>query len=175
MDALRAVMLNVLVIVFLTTVLDLLLPDGTMRRYVKMTMGFFVVLTLLQPVMQLVQPEGMLQQWQLSLPTLTAEGSMPAQGDVYARQRQQMEQLYAEKLEEQVASLLLLATSLEDFTVDCTVKEQCLQQIRIGIPAGTAVDRQRPIQALSGYYGIGVGQIQIETEEAESDELEGFE
>lgn len=58
MDALRAVMLNVLVIVFLTTVLDLLLPDGTMRRYVKMTMGFFVVLTLLQPVMQLVQPEG---------------------------------------------------------------------------------------------------------------------
>ena len=175
MDALRAVMLNVLVIVFLTTVLDLLLPDGTMRRYVKMTMGFFVVLTLLQPVMQLVQPEGMLQQWQLSLPTLTAEGSLPAQGDVYARQRQQMEQLYAEKLEEQVASLLLLTTSLEDFTVDCTVKEQCLQQIRIGIPAGTAVDRQRLMQALSGYYGISAGQIQIETEEAESDELEGFE
>ena len=175
MYALRAVMLNVLVIVFLTTVLDLLLPDGTMRRYVKMTMGFFVVLTLLQPVMQLVQPEGMLQQWQLSLPTLTAEGSLPAQGDVYARQRQQMEQLYAEKLEEQVASLLLLATSLEDFTVDCTVKEQCLQQIRIRIPVGTAVDRQRLIQALSGYYGIGTGQIQIETEEAECDELEGSE
>ena len=175
MYALRAVMLNVLVIVFLTTVLDLLLPDGTMRRYVKMTMGFFVVLTLLQPVMQLVQPEGMLQQWQLSLPTLTAEGSLPAQGDVYARQRQQMEQLYAEKLEEQVASLLLLATSLEEFTVDCTVKEQCLQQIRIRIPVGTAVDRQRLIQALSGYYGIGTGQIQIETEEAECDELEGSE
>ena len=175
MYALRAVMLNVLVIVFLTTVLDLLLPDGTMRRYVKMTMGFFVVLTLLQPVMQLVQPEGMLQQWQLSLPTLTAEGSLPAQGDVYARQRQQMEQLYAEKLEEQVASLLLLATSLEEFTVDCTVKEQCLQQIRIRIPVGTAVDRQRMIQALSGYYGIGTGQIQIETEEAECDELEGSE
>ena len=65
MELIRTVMLNVIAIVFFTTLLDALLPDGSMRSYLKMAMGFFVVLTFLQPVMQLLQPDGMLQQWQL--------------------------------------------------------------------------------------------------------------
>ncbi len=41
METLRAMMLNILVMIFLTTLLDFLLPEGSLRGYVKMTMGFF--------------------------------------------------------------------------------------------------------------------------------------
>ncbi len=59
MELVRAIMLNVIVLVFFTTILDLLLPDGTFRSYIKMAMGLFTVLTLLQPMIQLAQPDQM--------------------------------------------------------------------------------------------------------------------
>ncbi len=59
MELVRAIMLNVIVLVFFTTILDLLLPDGTFRSYIKMAMGLFTMLTLLQPMIQLAQPDQM--------------------------------------------------------------------------------------------------------------------
>ncbi len=172
METLRAMMLNILVMIFLTTLLDFLLPEGSLRGYVKMTMGFFVVLTLLQPVMQLANPEAMLVQWQLTMPATATAESLAVDSEVYQEQVQQLEQMYSEKLNEQVRSLLLLTTDLEQVQVESVVEEQCLQQLHVQIPAGTDVDKQRIAQALSGYYGLAVEQITVETEEADADGLE---
>ncbi len=164
MELIRTVMLNVVLIVFVTTLLDLLLPDGSMRGYVKMTMGFFVVLTLLQPVMQLVEPDGMLHQWQMTIPSVGEEISGEAvavQGDLYEAQQRQFDQLYQQKLNEQVKSLLLLSTDLETFQVNCTVEEQTLKQIEITAATEEQTDGERIIQALSGYYGLAAEQILI--------------
>lgn len=171
METIRAIMLNLIAIVFLTTLLDLLLPEGSMRGYVKMTMGFFVVLTLLQPVMQMIHPEGMLQQWQMTVPAVS-EDAMAVQGNLYEEQQRKMDQLYQEKLEEQITSLLLLSTELEQFAVECDVAKQCLQQIRIRIAAEEPADYSRIAQALGGYYGLASDQILITTGEVEHHALE---
>ena len=164
METIRVIMLNILAIVFVTTLLDLLLPESTMRGYVKMVMGFFVVLTLLQPVMQLAHPDNLLAGWQLSVPTISGDVTA-VQGDVYEAQQRQLEQMYQEKLEEQVTSLLLLSTTLETFTVQCNVEAQCLQQIVITVTEVESMDTARIAQALSGYYGLAEEQIIIRTEE----------
>ena len=163
MEAIRGMMLNLIAIVFLTTLLDLLLPESSMRGYVKMTMGFFVMLTVLQPIMQWSDPAGMLQQWQLSVPS-TAGESVAVQSDLYAQQSQQIEQLYQEKLNAQVRSLLLLSTDQTDITVHCTVTDRCLKEICIQMPTAEARDIDRVSQALSGYYGLEPEQIIITTE-----------
>ena len=90
MELIRMVMLNVIAIVFFTTFLDTLLPDGSMRSYLKMAMGFFVVLTFLQPVMQLLRPDGMLQQWQLAFPAEAME-CLPVQGEQYEQQQNKVD------------------------------------------------------------------------------------
>lgn len=172
METVRTMMLNLLVIVFLTTLLDLLLPEGSMRGYIKMTMGFFVVLTLLQPIAQFVQPDGILQQWQLSVPTMTADRAMQVQGDLYAEQQAELERLYAEKINAQVESLLLMMTDLPPLRVESTVEEQQIKQIALWVPQAETVDKQRLQQALSGYYGLAMEQIVIQTEEAESSGVE---
>ncbi|MBR4945192.1 MAG: stage III sporulation protein AF [Peptococcaceae bacterium] len=170
MELIRTVMLNVIVMVFLTTILDLLLPDGNMRRYVKMIMGFFVVLTLLQPVMNVLQPDGMLQQWHLAIEN-TTENVMPAQGD-FSEQAQQMDLMYQETLQKQITSLLLLSTELEHFTVDCTLEERTLQQICITVEQDENVNTARIAQAVSGYYGLDAEKVVIIYKGAESGELE---
>lgn len=170
MELIRTVMLNVIAIVFLTTLLDVLLPEGNMRGYLKMTMGFFVVLTLMQPAVQLFQPEGMLQKWQLAV-SIPKTDIVAVQGDVYGEQRNEIDRLYQEKIEEQVTSLLLLSTEMDVFQVFCDVEDYCIQKIRI-TAAEKPEDTERLVQALSGYYGLEPAQIVITMEEAEHYALE---
>ena len=55
MEWIRTIMLNIVILVFFSAVLDFLLPEGSFRSYIKMAIGVFLVLTILQPVMQLLQ------------------------------------------------------------------------------------------------------------------------
>ena len=55
METIRVIMLNIVALVFFAAVLDLLLPDSSFRRYIKMAVGVIIVLTVLQPVMQILQ------------------------------------------------------------------------------------------------------------------------
>ncbi len=172
MELLRMVMLNVIAIVFLTTLLDILLPESSsMRGYLKMAMGFFIVLTLLQPVMQIFHPGGMLQQWQLAFPAVSPE-TIPVQGQLYEEQQHKIDAAYQQKLEEQVQALLLLSSEMEDFDVCCTVDGYILQEITIAVPSGCRMDTERLTQALSGYYGLEPAQICIEQRGAEYSALE---
>jgi stage III sporulation protein AF len=157
-------MLNVIAIVFFTTFLDTLLPDGSMRSYLKMAMGFFIVLTFLQPVMQLLRPDGMLQQWQLAFPAEAME-SLPVQGELHEQQNK-VDAACRQKIEEQIKALLLLSSPMEFIDVSCTVEDYVLKQITLTVPQGAAVDYERIRQALSGYYGLEPEQICIKNGEA---------
>ena len=55
MELIRNVMLNIIILVFFTATLDYLLPEGSFRSYIKMTMGVILVLIILQPVVQILQ------------------------------------------------------------------------------------------------------------------------
>ena len=55
MEWIRTIMLNIVILVFFSAVLDFLLPEGSFRSYIKMAMGVLLVLVILQPVMQIVQ------------------------------------------------------------------------------------------------------------------------
>lgn len=172
MEVIRTIMRNVLFLVFVTTLLDLLLPEGSLRGYLKMTMGFFVVLTLLQPVAQLADPQNMMQAWQLCTADWMEGNSLQVEGIDFTQQEKALEAMYQEKLCQQIQSLLLLTTEVEPQQVDCIVEDSCLQEIHLWL-SGTAVDQDRIRRALSGYYGLDARQVIFE--EAGEDGLESVE
>ena len=55
MEQIRILMIQLIVVVFLTALLDLLLPNSTFRNEIKMFMGIFTVFLILQPATQLLQ------------------------------------------------------------------------------------------------------------------------
>lgn len=55
MEWIRTIMLNIVILVFFSAVLDFLLPEGSFRSYIKMAMGVILVLIILQPVVQILQ------------------------------------------------------------------------------------------------------------------------
>lgn len=57
MEVLTELVRNVIVIVLLTTFLDLLLPSSNMQRFVKVIMGLFILVSVLTPVLSLLSRE----------------------------------------------------------------------------------------------------------------------
>lgn len=53
MEVLRNIVQSILIIILLTTLLEMLLPEGDMRSYVRLVMGLFVIMTVLNPVLVL--------------------------------------------------------------------------------------------------------------------------
>jgi stage III sporulation protein AF len=53
LDVLRNIVQNILIIIMLTTLLEMLLPKGDMRRYVRLVMGLFIIMVVLHPVLSL--------------------------------------------------------------------------------------------------------------------------
>lgn len=54
MQILSEIIKNIVVIVLITTFLDLLLPSSTMQRYVKFVMGLFILVSIINPVINLL-------------------------------------------------------------------------------------------------------------------------
>lgn len=53
MEVLTELVRNVIVIILLTTFLDLLLPSSNMQRFVKVIMGLFILVSILTPVLSI--------------------------------------------------------------------------------------------------------------------------
>jgi stage III sporulation protein AF len=63
---------NIIVIILLATFLELIIPVGNLRPMVRMTVGFFVILTILNPFLAVFFREQSLSLDAFSLPTNSA-------------------------------------------------------------------------------------------------------
>lgn len=182
MELIRAVMLNIIVLVFFATVLDLLLPDGSFRSDIKMAMGFFAVLTMLHPVVQILQIDYSASVAQhLTLDEQSVMTSLPTgnmtqepQSDITRQYTLQAETQYAEQTAKQAAALL----QLSDYTVENVqcyfveakdVPNQRQMMLHIQLVQGDQHQQSNIRTAISGYFGLDLSQVQVEViEEADN-------
>lgn len=54
MEVLKSIIRNIIVIIILASFLEMLLPSSAMKRYVKLVMGLFIMVTILGPILSLV-------------------------------------------------------------------------------------------------------------------------
>src|SRR5690625_645919 len=58
---------NIILLVMLATIIELLLPNTTMRRYVKMVVGILLLVVMLQPLLTILGTGNELDAWLFSL------------------------------------------------------------------------------------------------------------
>lgn len=113
---------NLLVIIILASFLELLLPSGAMKPYVRLAIGLFVLIAVLNPALRLLLPENALHisSWEIS---------HYAQGpdEVLKRGDELQQQIIAagnhslkSKLEGQINAIAMLVPGID--TVDSTVR-----------------------------------------------------
>ncbi len=57
LDMISDLVSTIIIIIILATFLDLLLPEGSIKRYVKLFIGLLILLTILNPVVSLIDNE----------------------------------------------------------------------------------------------------------------------
>lgn len=97
---LRTWILNIATVIIFVTLLELLLPNSDMKKYIKMIVGLLVMLVILNPVLELINGKVNIEYEVLKTSAYMDKGTMTANIDkVEEMQDQQMIQLYKEKIE----------------------------------------------------------------------------
>ena len=125
MDILRQLIQTIVVIVILAVFLEMLLPQGDMRRYVKMVMGLLIIVAVLQTVTGAIHSDLLRE-----IPNLTETPSgytpvplddiMAAGQSLSNANRQEAAQQYSRGIARQVMSLAALNNDLQ--VVDASVR-----------------------------------------------------
>ena len=115
MDVLKELVRNIVVILMLTAFLDMILPSGVMRPYVKMTMGLFILIALLNPVLDLVTDNHGSEVFAWQQAGLPEQGTWRQQDSerLLSANRQVLRTAFAQRLEMQMESLLELVKEVE--------------------------------------------------------------
>lgn len=98
---------------------EALLPAGGISKYIRLTIGLLLVLTLIAPVMHWM--EDGLDLGVLDTPNQTASAQAEEMGE---KQRQEVIRLYKKNLEGKIKETLAGGIGNSSFTVHCTVQEE---------------------------------------------------
>lgn len=123
MDILKELVSNIVAIVLLTTFLDLLLPSSSMQRFVKVVMGLFILVSLLNPILELLSRDQEFEVFSWQQPQAVASNSILLGSQ---RLKDTNEELfldnYRQLMEKQMESLLKLVRGIESVQVNLELK-----------------------------------------------------
>ncbi|GAB6935403.1 MAG: stage III sporulation protein AF [Bacillota bacterium] len=145
MDTLALWLKKIVLLVLLATVLDLLLPNTELQRYVKLVMGLIILLVILNPILTLVSPH-ITDEWI----TLQAAGTGPAMEsvDTIAEKgralRQDLDRRALEEARTRVEELVRRQVETAfGYTVDEVVVEWSREKDGVALAALTVSVRER--------------------------------
>jgi len=132
MSVLTDLVRNIMLIILLTSFLDMIMPSHSMQRFVKVVMGLFVLIALLNPILNLIDKEQELEAfvWQEEELYEAQFNSVLEQGEHLQKVNQEiLWNTYQQKIEKQMETLILTVDGVEKAEVqvklDQTVEKEC--------------------------------------------------
>lgn len=126
MEVLKELVRGIVLLIILTTFLDMLLPSGKMRPYLKMVMGLFVLVSILNPLISALFSSQDLAalSWKADAAAGQSLGAITSTGaELAERNQEQLLSTYAGRLESQMASLVRIIEGVEEAEVRVELAE----------------------------------------------------
>ena len=116
---------NIIMVVLFATFLELLLPNGSMQRFVRVIMGLFIMLAILNPVMGILEEYVMPGQVP-ALSTLSMEhDDISSKAKKLAVDRNKIaSEMYKKELAQQIRATVLAVEGVQDATVEVEVESE---------------------------------------------------
>lgn len=126
---------DLVIIVIFANLLEMLLPDSSMRKYLKLVMGFFILLTVLNPLLALLHADYQAFYPFTNLPGQKQQKVIQHQGEAMYQQNQEMAMAaFQQQLGQQMRGLILTQSEIQDAEVQVTSDEKGnLQTVSIHI------------------------------------------
>ena len=190
-EAIGDIVKNVIVIIFLTTILDMTLPNSNLQPFIKMVMGLFVIISILSPVLTLFNEEHDLSGWVLQAEQYDQLDSIMAKGESFSQEtRQQTYMQYEEKLSQQIKGLVSVINGvqsceakvaiaddqeagvlgqIEDIELWVTIVSLPEESTVVGTSTGGQNIESKVADVVGSYYGLSHDQVTIHVIEGENE------
>lgn len=169
---LTSLVTNVIFIIFLTTAADLLLPGSQLKGFVRLVMGLFIIITLLEPIGRLLHSDALLG-WMLPGEGYLEQESIMAQSETYENYlSEQTVAQYETRLAQQIKGLLSLVTEIENCEVQVAVQPAQaegalgeMEHVTLWLTTASETEQTALGEKVSGllanYYGLPEEQLDI--------------
>lgn len=115
---------NIIYIVLFTSIIEMVLPNNSFRKYLRVTMGFFILLTVLNPLLSLITTDLDFANPFSSQSFKQEEQIVQKQGEVLIDKKQNLAVKVLERqLSQQIRTLILTQPGVNDARVDVTAQE----------------------------------------------------
>ena len=170
MDVLRQLIQTIVVIVILAVFLEMLLPRGDMRRYVKMVMGLLIIVAVLQSVTGVINSDVLrdipdVTEARSGYQPVPLEDIMAAGQSLSDANRQEAAQQYSRGIARQVMSLAALNNDLQvvDASVQLHESTNEISSITVFCSSGAKQPPTPTAQDNAGLDGSGIQPVIIST------------
>jgi stage III sporulation protein AF len=126
MTILTELVRNIMLIILLTTFLEMIMPSSSMQRFVKVVMGLFILVAILNPILSLINQQQDLKAfvWQQEDRPQVQFNSVLEQSERLQKVNQDLLwENYQQKLECQIKSLVKLIYGVEEAEVQVKLKQ----------------------------------------------------
>jgi stage III sporulation protein AF len=154
MNVMSEIVKNLLVIIIMSSFLEIMLPDGNIKPFVRFAIGLFVLIAILSPVLSLLYDN---KNFHISVWDDRVSEHVPQQIETSGQELQQQivgksKQLMKEKLEGQISAIAILVPGVDNVQAQVTVgadgSPQKLQ-LTVKTGGGFAVNEVEQVKAFS--------------------------
>lgn len=171
MDVLSEIVRHVILIIFLTTFLEMIMPSSSMQRFVKVVMGLFILIAILNPLLNLL-----VEQRELDAFVWQQEELLQPQSDRILENSAHFQKLnndlvwgeYKRKIERHMESIVQTVQGVKEVQVNVKLAEtvdgttQYLEEVYVAVDnKDTQLSEEEIVKRLSQYYGLNERQIKI--------------
>lgn len=118
MTVLTELVRNIMLIILLTTFLEMLMPSSSMQRFVKVIMGLFILIAILNPILRLINQQQDLEAFVWQQENSAQFNSILKQGECLQKVNEDLFwENYQQQIERQMESLLKLIHGVDEAEV----------------------------------------------------------
>jgi stage III sporulation protein AF len=167
MDVIAEIVKNLLVIIIMSSFLELMLPDGNMKPFVRFAIGLFIIIAVLNPVLAYIYDD---KNFRISVwdDRVDQHTSAEIQATGHKIQKQitgKSSELMKQKLEGQITAVAILVPGVDDVDTQVLVgQDGSLQGLHLIVRPGrnNSSNEVEKVNAFSGYPQSDTEQKEIQ-------------
>jgi stage III sporulation protein AF len=167
MEVVAEIVKNLLVIIIMSSFLELMLPDGNIKPFVRFSIGLFIIIAVLSPTLSYIYDN---KNFQISVWDHRIDENIPK--DIEARGQKIQQQitgqgnsLMKEKLEGQISAVANLVPGVDDVHTQVLIGENgSLQRLQLTVRPGKSINAEEveKVNVYSGYPQSDLEQKEIQ-------------
>lgn len=171
LDFLREWVKSIVLLMFLAGFMEMLIPTGNMQKFIRVVIGLFVIMTILNPILTLMRQEVVWRSLPWSLDAVSTEDvtKIIQQGELVAATGQEQALLhYQRQLEEQVRVIVMSIADISNARAQVLLETDpnaaahgSIKGIKVWVDSGSREESLPVVKPIT---------VQVETEVAQKEQ-----